>query len=337
MKHIILILAAVLPLLVSCSGGETPAQPPRGPIIVGYATSWESTMPDPSLLTHINYAFGKVQDDFESLYIENPEKLLAVVALKESHPEIKVSLSIGGWTAGNFSEMAADPQHRKHFCQECLDAVKKYGLDGIDMDWEYPTSSEAGISSSPDDTENFTLLLKELREVLGTERLLTMASKDDAKYVHWESALPYLNFVNIMAYDTSRPPYHNAGLYKSPLTRFTCDEAVTMHISAGVPREKLVLGIPLYGHGDSKAYPDYVDFKNIDPGSWTSVWDDEAKVPYLAGPDGTMVFSYEDARSAALKAEYILEKGLLGAMYWNIEADDAGWTLSRAIHDALMK
>jgi len=334
MKRLIRILAGLL-LLCSCAQNPV-AQPPQGPIIVGYSTSWESTMPDPSLLTHINYAFGKVQDDFESLYIENPERLQAVVALKSEFPSLKVSLSIGGWTAGNFSEMAADAGRRKHFCADCLAAVERYGLDGIDMDWEYPTSSEAGISSSPDDTENFTLLLKDLREVLGPGRLITMASKDDAKYVDWESALPYLNFVNVMAYDTSRPPYHNAGLYKSALTRFTGDEAVKMHLAAGVPREKLVLGIPLYGHGDSKAFPDYVDFKDFAPGSYVREWDADAMVPYLVGADGVMVFSYEDAQSAALKAQYILREGLLGAMYWNIEADDSTFTLSRAIHDGLM-
>ena len=101
-------------------------------------------MPDPSLLTHINYAFGKIGSDFETLKISTDSRLKKLVGLKKTNPSLKVLLSIGGWGAGNFSEMAADESHRKKFCENCLKAVNQYGLDGIDLDWEYPTSSSGG-------------------------------------------------------------------------------------------------------------------------------------------------------------------------------------------------
>ena len=307
------------------------SQAPAGPIIVGYATYWDSTMPDPAYLTHINYAFAHIKGDFHSLDIKTPSRLTKIAALKQSHPGLKVVLSIGGWEAGNFSEMAADKNHRKKFCENCLAAVEQYNLDGIDLDWEYPTSDMAGISASDDDTENFTLLVKDLRKVLGEDRLLTMASSADAEYVDFKSAAPYMDFVNIMTYDMGHPPYHNAGLYQSSKTKLSCDESVKLHIAAGVPAEKIVLGIPFYGHGNGKECADYVDFNEISYKNLNRMWDNVSKVPYLVNSAGSMVLTYDDAESVALKAAYVKEKGLLGAMYWNIEADDANWTLSKAI------
>ena len=318
---------------------DTPATTPDGYIIVGYATYWDKTMPDPALLTHINYSFAHIKSDFESLDIKSESRLIQIAALKKTYPDLKVVLSVGGWEAGNFSEMAADATHRKNFCQNCLNAVKKYNLDGIDLDWEYPTSSAAGISSSPDDTQNFTLLLKDLRAALGNDRLITMASSASAKYVDFKSCIDYLNFVNIMTYDMGKPPYHNAGLYKSSMTKRSCDESVALHYKAGVPYEKIVLGVPFYGHGnDSDFTSECLDYRDIkfDSSKYSVRWDNTAQVPYLVNTVGTMVLSYDDETSVGLKADYVKQKGLKGAMYWNIEADDDNWTLSKAIASRLI-
>ncbi len=368
MKHLLATLLCSFSLLVSCekpvqgyvipppSRPETPAGPttpeepqdpetpdtpvtnPAGYVVVGYATYWDKTMPDPALLTHICYSFAHIKDDFETLDIKTASRLAQIAAQKKNNPDLKVQLSIGGWGAGNFSEMAASETHRKKFCQNCLNAVKTYNLDGIDLDWEYPTSSSAGISSSPDDTKNFTLLVKELRSVLGSERLLTMASSSSAKYVDFKSCIDYFNFVNIMTYDMGDPPYHNAGLYKSSKTRRSCDKSVALHVKAGVPLEKIVLGIPFYGHGNGTDFTsECLDYRDIryDDSKYSTRWDDVAKVPYLVGALGTMVLSYDDETSVGLKADYVKTKGLKGAMYWNIEADDDDWTLSKAIASRL--
>ena len=85
--------------------------------------------------------------------------------------------------------------------------VEQFGLDGIDMDWEYPTSSSANISSSPDDTQNFTLLMRDIREVIGKDKLLTFASVNSAKYVDFVAVEPYVDFVNIMTYDMALPRF----------------------------------------------------------------------------------------------------------------------------------
>lgn len=355
MKHLLTTFLLLFCVLSSCGKPQpeppvitepqtpsfSPATPPEGYIIVGYVTYWGSILPDPTYLTHINYAFGKIDSDFETLKIQGESRLKKIVALKNTYPNLKVCLSIGGWGAGNFSEMAASETHRKKFCQNCLAAVNKYGLDGIDLDWEYPTSSDAGISSSPSDTKNFTQLVKDLRAALGNDKLITMASAANAKYVDFKSCIDYMNFVNLMTYDMGDPPKHNAALYKSSKTWLSCDESVTLHLNKGIPKEKIVLGMPFYGRDDNKAFtadePDdnFVYYKDIVKGSFLDQWDEKAKVPYLTNAAGTMVLSYDDEESIGLKADYVKEKGLKGAMYWAVEGDDANWTLSKAIASRL--
>ena len=339
MKALYTLLFCAL-LACSCNKGTNPTPTPtqqKEYIIVGYATYWDTVMPDPTLLTHINYSFAKIKDDFESLEIKTPSRLEKIAALKQTNPKLKVMLAVGGWGAGNFSEMAADVNHRKKFCENCLAAIKQYGLDGIDLDWEYPTSSSAGISSSPDDTQNFNLLLADLRATLGADRIISMASAATAKYVDFKTAIKYLDYVNIMTYDMGRPPYHNAGLHSSSMTKRSCEEAVRLHYQAGVPFNKMTLGMPFYGHGNGTDFKSDIDYNEINTEGYTEKWDDSAMVPYLVNNSGTMVLSYDNERSIALKAEFIKTKFMLGAMYWNIEGDDSNWTLSKAIASRLLK
>ena len=118
--------------------------PVKHHIFVGYVTYWDTVMPPIGMVTHVNYAFGKVADSFDAVTIKTPSRLQKIVKERnDKYPDVKVLLSIGGWGAGNFSEMAADSLKRLKFCQSCLKVCKQYGLDGIDMDWEYPTSSSA--------------------------------------------------------------------------------------------------------------------------------------------------------------------------------------------------
>ncbi len=176
-----------------------------GPVVAAYVTGWNEDMPLPdcSVLTHINYAFGNVNKTFDGVTIQRPDRLRQLAALKQDH-EIYVVLSIGGWTAGGFSEMASTERRRKLFTKDCKRIVKEFGLDGIDIDWEYPSSSEAGIISSPADIDNFTLLMRELRKALGKEYLLSCATIADGRFVDFKAIEPYVDLVNIMMYDVCR-------------------------------------------------------------------------------------------------------------------------------------
>ncbi|MBO4605058.1 MAG: glycoside hydrolase family 18 protein [Bacteroidales bacterium] len=308
-------------------------------VIVAYVTYWDSVIPDPSLVTHINYAFGKVSNSFNSVEISNPARLRQMVALKERNSDLKILLSIGGWGAGNFSEMAADATLRKQFCADCLAKCKSYSLDGIDLDWEYPTIDWADISSSPNDTDNYTLLLQDLREALGETYLITMASSADAKYVDFKNCIQYMDFVNLMTYDMGRPPRHHSALYKSDKTSLSVDQSVALHRAAGVPDEKIVVGAPFYGKTPSGMDGDgtyYCKMSSLFV-KYTEKWDDTAKVPYLVDSDGAMVFAYDNPRSIGLKADYVIAKGLRGMMFWNWEGDNpTTWEMTHAISDKLL-
>lgn len=331
MKRFLNLIIGIFACLLSGTAWSAPAEK----VIVGYVTSWSDVMPDPAHLTHINYAFGHVNETFDGVGISNPDRLRRVVALKQSDPGLKIALSVGGWGSGRFSEMASTPERRKSFAEDCLRVVEEYGLDGIDIDWEYPGSNAAGISSSPDDTANFTLLMKQLRDTLGPNRLLTIATAASADYIDFRAVIPFVDFVNIMAYDMADAPLHHAALYPSENTpKLTCDGAVKAHIAAGVPAGQLVLGVPFYGRGGKERRG--ADFKNIREGEgYTLVFDNVAKVPMMVNADGVPVMGYDDAHSLSLKCDYVLANDLRGVMYWDCNGDDADCTLGRALAERI--
>ena len=308
-------------------------------VVVAYVTSWTQEIPDPAAMTHINYAFGHVNDSFDGVRIDNPERLRMIVGLKEKNPGLKVMLSIGGWGSGRFSEMAASEKNRKAFVKDCRKVVGDFKLDGIDIDWEYPTQSSAGISSSPDDTGNFTLLMRDLRRALGNKKLLTAATVCDAKYIDFRSCVQYMDFVNVMAYDMGNPPRHHAALFPSPVSsHITASQAVEEHLKAGVPASKLVMGMPFYGRGnrEDSGLKEY-DRTGILPKGYEKRWDDVGKVPYIANEKGELVRGYDNSRSLAEKCQFILDHHLRGGMYWDYASDNSQGDERTTLYLSLLK
>lgn len=342
MKKIKMMMAAALGVLVSCgsvkSGEEAIAASRESKVVVAYVTSWSEVMPDPQYMTHINYAFGHVNESFNGVKIDNEERLRQIVDLRKQKPELKVLLSIGGWGSGRFSEMAANDEYRRAFAADCDRVVKEFALDGIDIDWEYPTSSMANISSSPDDTENFTLLMQDIRAAIGNEKELTLATVASARYIDFKAILPSVDFVNIMAYDMASAPKHHSALYPSGHSGdITSDGAVTAHLKAGVPPSKLVMGMPFYGRGGD-GYPSFQDYNKVGntDTQYTEKWDEVAQVPYLADKNDTLAFGFENPRSLAIKCQYILDKDLLGGMYWDYSGDNEQGDLRRTVAENLL-
>ncbi|MBB1088188.1 chitinase [Lysobacter sp. SG-8] len=201
--------------------------------------------------------------------------------LKAKYPNIKVLISLGGWTwSRGFSE-AAKPQNREAFVASCIDAYIKGNLpvtdgaggagvaagvfDGIDLDWEYPVA--CGLTcGSPEDNANFTALLAEFRRQLDAQRpglLLTVATGagiDKIRVTDPGTYHQYLDFINVMTYDfhgawDPRTNHHSA-LFDSPNDPSTGDQAlynsndaIEAYLSRGVPAHKLNLGIGYYGRG----------------------------------------------------------------------------------------
>ena len=321
------------------------------PMVIAYLTEYTSASTlDASHVTHINYAHGRFKNPSTGdggIVISGTHLLQKVLALKKKRPTLKVLLMIGGWgeKADGFSMMARDAGKRTEFCQSCKAHVDTYGLDGIDIDWEYPGGGPSSNGQSKDDAANFNLVLKELRETLGDTKIISFASSSSAGYVDWSGAMEYLDYINVMTYDMGKPPYHNATLYHSSLTRSTsCEESIEKHRKAGIPLDRLVLGVPFYGHGIDP-YAEDVKFREMasilsaTSGTYAGKniyhWDDTAKVPYLTDESGTMLLGYDDAESVTWKARFVLEKGLLGAMFWEYRHDDDNGTLRKALYNTL--
>ena len=319
------------------------------PMIIAYYTENSSALPDPSCLTHINYAHGRFVDKETGdggIWIEKPELLEKVIALKQQKPSLKVLLMIGGWgdKADGFSMMARDARKRTLFCQSCKEHIDNYGLDGIDIDWEYPTAGPSENGRHPDDTRNFNLVLKELRETIGNTKIISYASSASANYVDWKTAMLYMDYVNVMTYDMGDPPYHNAPLYYSAaITRKrSVDQSITQHFAAGVPLNRQVMGVPFYGHG-TDPYKDDVKYNEM-AGIFSSSkyegknirkWDSVAKVPYLVDESGNFLLGYDDQESVTYKGQYVVQKNLLGAMFWEYRHDDSQGTLRKALCKAI--
>jgi chitinase len=104
-----------------------------------------------------------------------------------------------------------------------------------------------------------------------------------------------------------------------------------------VPADKLVLGLPFYGHGVD-SLPDFVNYRDIiNLTKYTKKWDDEAKIPYMTNEEGKLILCYEDSTSIAIKCDYIIDKGLRGVMYWEYYCDDDNLTLIQAVYYGFYK
>ena len=334
------------------------------PIILAYYTEYNEKLPDPTLITHINYAHGRFKNPATGdggIVITESKKapIKDVIALKTKNPKLKVMLMIGGWGghADGFSMMARDADKRAEFCHSVKTLLDQHQLDGVDIDWEYPTqSADNETGCDPSDTKNFNIVLKQLRDSLGTGKIMSFASSSSAKYVDWPTAIKYLDYVNVMTYDMgAAPKSHNSPLYSSKtFDQRSCDDSIELHKKAGVPLNRQVMGIPFYGKAEKNPSADQKIFeysvkyyeipdilnKGIYKGKAlarpvTRRWEATSKVPYLVDESGKNVLSYDDPESMTEKGKYVVQKKILGAMFWEFRYDTTDKDLQKALVKAI--
>lgn len=330
-----------------------------GRVVVSYVTYYGSAIPDVAYMTHINYAFAElVEEDgvYQSFKLKGKEsRFKQIVDLKKKKPSLKILLSFAGGTSddkytpenkfGGFSAMTKSDTDRKKFAQDCLDFCKKWGIDGIDIDWEFP-----GLSWYDDveydtscDVENYTLLMKQLRETLGNDYLLTyagyvfdMSTLDDGgrRYIDIRAVDPYVDWVNIMTYNMTSQA-HSA--LNNPKLWVDCKRAVKHYTEKGIAASKLVLGVPFFGDGEvtwtykSIIAKDKTKYK-IDN------WDAASSVPYVTEiATGKRLCAYDNPKSIVMKGDFARGSGLKGMMSWEYDQDDAKLTLNKAMWQATMK
>ncbi|MEA1896033.1 MAG: glycoside hydrolase family 18 protein [Bacteroidota bacterium] len=347
---------------------------PYGKIIVAYVYGWEDNWGEnfekANQITHINYAFANIKDgrviEGSDTDTETIEKLNT---LKQVNKELKILISVGGWSwSKNFSDAVLTDGSREVFANSAIAFMQKHKIDGIDLDWEYPGQIGDGNIYRPEDKENFTAILKLLREKLdalstgNNEYLLTIASAANQNYLdhtNMREAQKYLDFINIMSYDYhggwENKTGHNANLYISEFDdnerKISSQLAVEQHINAGIPANKIVLGVPFYGRWWKGADPENnglyqastgitgsYNYKTITDSlssnnGFTVYWDDSAKVPYIWRQEDSLFISFDNARSIACKVDFVKNNQLGGIMFWQFNGDNG--TLMKTIFDNL--
>jgi chitinase len=354
---------------------------------------------DAGRLTHVNYAFANIDSagravlGYPCLDVgncdtneQNPNSrpggnFAELRRLKERHPHLRTLISIGGWGwSGRFSDVAATPEARQRFIESALNTfIRDHPgvFDGIDLDWEYPVGG--GLPENhvrPDDRQNYTTLVTEFRRALdelgrrdGKRYLLaiaTPAGQTHMRNFELVALARTLDFINVMTYD-----FHTAGKiahFNAPLGTPTGDPTpgsnvratVDAYLAAGVPREKLVLGVPFYGYGyggvsaerDGLFQPAerngfeqpptpmqwvgsvrYHQIPQALRSGFKRYWDSAAGVPWLYNSRDRIFITYDDAQSLSLKANLVRERGLGGVMIWELSGDDG--TLLPVIHRRL--
>ena len=333
----------------------------------------------------------------------------ALQALKQQNGNLKTLLSIGGWSMnscsdtpnpGNehpygpytcqlFSQMAADPNGRTQFINSAIAYAEKYGFDGIDIDWEYP--SYVGRGGGSNDLANFLALVQEFRAAAGPDFLLTMAARaivptglpqsyhdDPSRFFQWlQQCSQSFDWLNIESYDYhggfDDPVAIGTGV-NSPLPQdstpngpFSIKDTVDTYLAAGIPADKMVLGMPTYGRGYTVANPGglasnssygqpfngpsaagpatqvpgvlayYEITQQIAGGALTPKWDAATLTPYAYNATSGEWVSYDNPDSVAYKTAYVNAMNLGGAMIWSIDDDDFanGYPLLTKIKDIL--
>ncbi len=312
----------------------------------------------------INIAFGHIVDE-KLVWNCKEDCAKGMERLRKLNPSIKIVLSVGGWGAGGFSEIARTEKSREKFAQEALELVQSTKLDGIDLDWECPGSSLAGIESADEDGVNYILLTKRMRKLFDTvnkEYMLTIAVGGDTYFTlqtDMGTLSENLDYVQLMTYDLQggfqTVTGHHSALYHSRRNLYDvcAHKAVEVFSAAGVPMDKLIVGVPFYSrmwsgvvHGKTGlglhaqtlgGYGPHYDGlleDYVNKNGYVRYFDDVAKVPYLF--NGDTFISYDDEESIGIKIEYIKERQLGGIMFWEYRTDKTG-TLIPFIDKALKK
>ncbi|HCJ6374227.1 MULTISPECIES: glycoside hydrolase family 18 protein [unclassified Citrobacter] len=244
-------------------------------------------------ITHLNYSFGLIynnEKDETNDALKDASKLhqiwlsekvqsdlQKIPELRKQNPNLKVLLSVGGWGARGFSGAAATKESRAVFIQSVQDVIAKYGLDGIDLDWEYPVNGAWGlVESKPADRANFTTLLKELRAAVGHKKLVTIAVGANAEspksWVDVKAIAPLLDYINLMTYDMAYgTQYFNSNLYDSTTwptvaeaDKYSADFVVNNYLAAGLKPAQMNLGIGFYGRVPKRAVEPGIDWSKPD-------------------------------------------------------------------------
>nr|XP_016929885.1 acidic mammalian chitinase [Drosophila suzukii] len=340
---------------------------------------------DPFLCTHLIYAFLGIEETGQlrviDAYLDLEDNggrgnIKSFNALKLKNPVLKTLVAVGGWNEGSkrFSLVASDPLKRAKFVDDVVRFLQRHGFDGLDLDWEYPGQRHSLENA---DQSNYITFLKELKEGLEPFGFLLTAAVGSAQFsaeISYDipAMVPYLDLINVMAYDLHGPWDQvvgiNAPLYAAESDsndatgrqqQLNVDAIVKYWLQAGAPPEKLIVGVPFYGRtftlttaegnqpgsphigrgiaGKYSREPGVLGYNELcelmQQEEWTKKWEPTQQVPYAFRQRQWV--GYEDPRSLSLKAQYVMDHHLGGIMVWSLESDDFKGTCGQQTYPLL--
>lgn len=279
---------------------------------------------------------------------EDKSSLRYLTSLKEQNPDLEVLISLGGWGGcETCSEVFSSVEGREEFAKSVRDILEEYNADGIDLDWEYPAvQNYPGHAYKPEDKQNFTALVTELRKTLGDDHQISFAAPGFDEFiensVEWEKVMPLMDNLNLMSYDMvsggSVRTGHHTALYSTTDQEMSADYSLRYLDSIGVPKEKIVLGAAFYARvwedvdsindgfarpgkfKEAILYRDLKTFNEENPG-FVRYFDTIAQAPYLYNAEKGLFATFDDSVSVKIKTNYALENGLGGIMFWQLSGD----------------
>ena len=348
------ILRAGLVLLVLLSLGEARSHADEtAPVVVGYFPSWTCPLPIGKInfgqFTHLIHAFATIKNGAIHTEGNLPSRELTSAGHAAG---IKVLLGLGGEDSGaELSAMARNPATEAACVQGLAKLVADNGYDGIDVDWEFPTSA---------DTANAVAFVSQLRQALrqsNPDALVTMPlpwTNYDGQSFDGPKLANLIDLAFIMTYDAHGPwkvdshNYCHAG-FDAPLNETATDsvdgtvysfpKAVDYWRGKGFKDSQLVVGIHSSGHGflvdkwgETPLQPsthgdiEYRRIQGLLDAGWQRQWDDQAGVPWLRSPPALPpeLITYDDPQSVALKGKWAHNTGLRGIFFWEISEDYVG-------------
>ena len=251
----------------------------------------------------------------------------------------------------SWSEIVLSSSRINTFADNIVAMINEYGFDGVDIDWETPTSSEATLF-----TEMMRVIYTKVK-ANNPNHLVTAAIAggmwQPPRY-DLENSHQYIDYINMMTYGmVSNNGYYQNALkrsttYANPtnvagktLTSCSIEESIEIYNSYGIPNSRIIVGVAFYGIKQIRSYDSvsqtwsdwvkegsvsysYISSYYLNNSSYNYYYDTNAGVPYIMKTDGTLFISYDNPRSIMEKSEYIIEHGLAGMMYWENGLDSTG-------------
>ncbi|RKH49364.1 chitinase [Corallococcus sp. AB049A] len=301
--------AVFLASLGGCSGPEEAPDSvePLGQVkaavlstrVVGYLPTWAGDVNtlQYSKLSHINYAFALPTASGGLTGVSSSDARLRSLVTQAHAQGVKVLIAVGGWNDGNdsgFEQMAANATSRTAFVNNVVNFVNAAGLDGVDIDWEYPDPGASG--------NNYALLMNQLGTAMHSRGKLLTAAVVANGYTGGgvpASVFNDVDFLNIMAYDGGQP--HS--------TYDLAVQSLNYWKGRGLPASKAVLGVPFYGRSPSS----YVGYSELVARDSQAPYKDNVGDVYYNG-------------IATIQAKTQLGRQNGGVMIWELSQDTSGST-----------